>query len=71
MASIGFDAAHLRRRQEHVLRPLLGKEALDIGLAPQIELIVGAQHQAACAVGAQTAHDGRAYEPVVAGHIDR
>jgi hypothetical protein len=70
MAAIGLDATHFRGRQEHVLRTLLGEEALDLSLPPQIELTVRAQQQTGCAVAAQPAHDGGTYEPVVAGHID-
>src|SRR5665213_30806 len=70
-AAIGFDAADLGRSQKHVLRPLLGEKALDLGLAPQIQFGMAAQYQSRRAAGSESAYERRADQATVAGDINR
>ena len=70
IAAVGHDAAHVRRRQDHVLRPLLVEEAPDSHAVQQVQLGVRPAHQVRIALLLKILIDGRAHQSAVARHID-
>ena len=67
---IGEDAAHFRRRHEHVFRALGGVERLDVLLIGQIELSAGPPEEVLTAPGGEFAADRAADHSSVAGDVN-
>ena len=59
---VGHDAADLRRREKHVLRPFGVEESFDRILAGKIEFGMGAQDEVLEPIRLQLADDGRAHQ---------
>ena len=67
---IGHNAANLRRRQEHILRLLRGKEGLHLILPGQIQFLMGAGDDVGIALALQLPDYGGTYHAPVSRHID-
>ena len=65
-----MDAAHLGRRQEHVVGLFHRKKGFDHSLVGEVKLGVGAGDEGVEALGAQVAHEGGADQAAVARNID-
>lgn len=67
---VGVDSADLGGGEDHVARAFGGEEGLDVRLASQVELGVGADDDGGEAEREEAAHDGGADESPVAGDED-
>lgn len=65
---VGMDAAHLCRRQDHVVDRVLGKPGLDLRLVGQVAIGTIRRQHLNVPAPLQLAHDGRADHPAMPGH---
>ena len=67
IAVVGMDAAHLRRRQKHILRPLGGEKRLHRSGIAQVQFGMTTQQQIAKSGLFQPAHNRAAHEAAMTG----
>src|SRR6476469_179975 len=67
---VGLNPADLCRGYEHVFRAMLGEEACDASLIPEVQFGAGSRKQVLVATLYQASQDGGTHQSTVTGDID-